>query len=100
MKKLALAAWLLLSACATTDGATPTTQRVEFRCDHGAAFSVRYNDQGGADVFAGGQTYTLPGVPAASGTRYTNGTVEFWEHHGDAMLNGAAGGPYTECHLH
>ena len=100
MKKLALCALLLASACTTGNGAISSTQRIDFRCANSRAFSVRYNDQGGADVFAGGTTYTLPGVPAASGTRFTNGTVEFWEHHGDAMLNGATGGPYTECHQH
>jgi membrane-bound inhibitor of C-type lysozyme len=59
---------------------------------------MRLTSEGNAEVFAGGQTYSLPGVPAGSGTRYTNGTVEYWEHGSEAMLNGAAGGPYTNCH--
>ena len=63
----------------------------------GAAFSARINAQGAAEVFAGGQVYTLPGVVAGSGTRYTNGAVEYWEHGGEATLNGAQGGPYTGC---
>jgi membrane-bound inhibitor of C-type lysozyme len=94
MKKLlATAAILALAACTTpTSGA-----RVDWRCDGGAAFSARINANGAAEVFAGGQVYTLPGVAAGSGTRYTNGAVEYWEHGGEAMLNGAHGGPYANC---
>ncbi len=96
MKKLlATAALLALSACAST--ATPGGPRIDWRCDGGAAFSMRLDSEGAANVFAGGQSYTLPGVVAGSGTRYTNGTVEYWEHGGEATLNGAPGGPYTNC---
>jgi membrane-bound inhibitor of C-type lysozyme len=91
---LATAALLALAACASTTGASG---RVDWRCDGGAAFSARINGAGAAEVFAGGQVYTLPGVAAGSGTRYTNGAVEYWEHGGEAMLNGAHGGPYTNC---
>lgn len=99
MKKLLLAvAALALTACASTPPAQPGGPRVDWRCDGGAAFSARINNSGNAEVFAGGQVYTLPGVAAGSGTRYTNGSVEYWEHGGEAMLNGAAGGPYTNCH--
>lgn len=99
MKKLALAALLLVSACATD--APPSGadgQRIEWRCDNGAAFSMRLKGNGHAEVFAGGQVYDLPGVVAGSGTRYTNGSVEYWEHGAEAMLNNAAGGPYSNCH--
>ncbi len=97
MKKLlATAALLALSACAATGGADGPL--VEWRCDGGAAFSMRLGADGAANVFAGGQVYNLPGVVAGSGTRYTNGSVEYWEHGGEAMLNGAQGGPYTNCH--
>lgn len=92
---LAAAAFLCLAACAS--GATPGGPRVDWRCDGGAAFSTRIKSDGNAEVFAGGQVYNLPGVRAASGTRYTNGTVEYWEHGGEAMLNNAHGGPYTNC---
>lgn len=96
MKKIALlAALLALSACATAT--TPGGPRADWRCDGGAAFSMRLNDDGNAEVFAGGQLYQLPGVVAGSGTRYTNGAVEYWEHGDEAMLNGARGGPYTNC---
>jgi membrane-bound inhibitor of C-type lysozyme len=95
MKKiLTLAALALLAACSTTQPGGP---RVDWRCDGGAAFSMRLDANGNANVFAGGQTYSLPGVAAGSGTRYTNGSVEYWEHGNEAMLNGAQGGPYTNC---
>lgn len=92
---LILAAVALLSACSTALSAGGP--RIDWRCDGGAAFSMRLDAEGNANVFAGGQTYTLPGVPAGSGTRYTNGSVEYWERGGEAMLNGAQGGPYTNC---
>jgi membrane-bound inhibitor of C-type lysozyme len=91
---LALSALALLASCATGGGGGP---RVDWRCDGGAAFSARITSGGNAQVFAGGQTYNLPGVQAASGTRYTNGTVEYWEHGDEAMLNNAHGGPYANC---
>lgn len=87
---------LVLASCAATGPSGPT-DRVDWRCSGGAAFSARINAQGAAEVFAGGQVYTLPGVVAGSGTRYTNGAVEYWEHGGEATLNGAQGGPYTGC---
>ncbi len=96
MKKLALAAALLtLAACATTS--TPGGPRADWRCDGGAAFSARLKDDGNVEVFAAGQIYALPGVQAGSGVRYTNGSVEYWEHGSEATLNGARGGPYTHC---
>jgi len=93
---LALTALSLLAACTTTQGGA-AGPNVQWRCDGGAAFSMRLDGQGNANVFAGGQLYTLPGVVAGSGTRYTNGAVEYWEHGGEATLNGAHGGPYTNC---
>ena len=96
MKKLAaLAALLALTACATAT--TPGGPRADWRCDGGAAFSMRLNNAGNAEVFAGGQVYSLPGVQTGSGTRYTNGSVEYWERGDEATLNGAHGGPYNNC---
>jgi membrane-bound inhibitor of C-type lysozyme len=95
-KLLAFAALLALTACAT-GATTPSGPRADWRCDGGAAFSMRLTDEGNAEVFAGGQLYNLPGVAAGSGTRYTNGSVEYWEHGDEAMLNGAQGGPYNNC---
>lgn len=90
---LALAVLAMIAACGTTQSGGP---RADWRCDGGAAFSVRFRGES-AEIFAGGQTYTLPLAISASGARYSNGTVEYWEHQGEATLNGAQGGPYTHC---
>ena len=94
MKKLAaLAALAALTACATGSVRGP---RMDWSCDGGAAFSARVSG-GRAEVFAGGQVYRLRHVRAASGARYSDGTVEYWEHGGQATLTSARGGPYTNC---
>ena len=93
MKQIASLALLLLAACGTTQTGGP---RVDWRCANGAAFSVRFQGDG-AEVFAGGQVYNLPAAQSGSGARYSNGAVEYWEHQGEATLNGARGGPYANC---
>jgi membrane-bound inhibitor of C-type lysozyme len=88
----ALAAFVALAACSTMHGGP----RTDWRCDGGAAFSTRSSSRS-AEVFAGGQVYTLRNVESASGARFSDGNVEFWEHQGEATLTGAPGGPYTNC---
>jgi membrane-bound inhibitor of C-type lysozyme len=95
LRTIAVAA--LLCGCATS-GPVGYGRQIQWVCDGGGAFSMHLTDAGNAEVFAGGQTYSLPGLPAGSGTRYSNGSVEYWEHSGEAMLNGAVGGPYAHCH--
>ncbi|MDX2275209.1 MAG: MliC family protein [Hyphomonadaceae bacterium] len=96
MKKTfaALALLALASACASSGSSGP---RTDWSCAEGRAFSLRYNAQGAAEVFAAGRTYTLPQVQSGSGARYSDGAVEYWEHSGEATLNGAFGGPYANC---
>lgn len=94
-KTLAALALLVLSACAAGD--QPTGPSIDWRCDGGVSFGMRMTTGGDAQVLAGGQEYRLPGVIAGSGTRYTDGRVEYWEHGEEAMLNGASGGPYNNC---
>lgn len=95
MDKLLLVILLALGACGAGDA--PTGPALEWQCDGGASFSARMTTNGNAEVSAGGQVYRLPGVPAGSGTRYTDGQVEYWQHGEEAMLNGASGGPYSNC---
>ena len=98
MKKLAaLAVLTLLAACASTGGGGPAGPRMDWRCDSGAAFSARVKGNDTVEVFAGGQVYTLPHIAGASGARYGNGSVEYWERAGGATLSGAPGGPYNNC---
>jgi membrane-bound inhibitor of C-type lysozyme len=94
-KILLAAALLALGACNGAD--PPVGPDAVWRCDGGAGFSARMTASGNAEVVAGGQTYRLPGVQAGSGVRYFDGRVEYWEHGAEAMLNGAAGGPYENC---
>ncbi len=91
---LALAALAALAGCSTASA--PAGGRTDWRCDGGAAFSVRFRGEE-AHVFAGGQVYELPVAVSGSGARYAEGGVEYWEHQGQATLNGARGGPYTNC---
>ena len=95
IRPLIVAALLSVAACATNDVADSETH--VWRCDGGVTFTARNTAGGNAEVVAGGRTYRLPGVMAASGVRYFDGRVEYWEHHDEAMLNGAAGGPYENC---
>jgi membrane-bound inhibitor of C-type lysozyme len=96
MRKLIIGTALFaLSACVSHDFGAG--RRTDWRCDGGAAFSLRYNNLGAAEVFAGGQTYTLPQAESGSGARYSNGSVEYSEHQGRATLTGAHGGPYENC---
>lgn len=85
---------------ASNPAAPKETEVFTFACANGQSFTVSY-DEGAttATVKASGQTYTLPAVISASGARYTDNKVEFWEKGGEAMLNGAAGGPYEACPL-
>ena len=62
MKTLAALAVLgLLAACSTAGG-----PRTDWSCDGGAAFSSRFKS-GRAEIFAGGQLYTLRSVESGSG---------------------------------
>ena len=63
----------------------------------GLAMAKGMAEAGAAEVFAGGQVYRLPQAQSGSGARYSNGSVEYWEHQGQATLTGAQGGPYANC---
>lgn len=67
-------------------------------CPSGKSFKVSF-DAGFtvATVTTDKATYNLPAAISASGSRYTDEKVEFWEHHGEAMLNGVAGESYEGC---
>ncbi|MEQ1619268.1 MAG: MliC family protein [Terricaulis sp.] len=96
LRPLILATLLSLAACATVTEIA-IGEALVWHCDGGRTFRAHNTSGGNAKVVAGGQTYRLPGVMAGSGARYFDGSVEYWEHHGEAMLNGAAGGPYENC---
>lgn len=93
---IAILALLVLAACASSAGGG-ASGRMDWRCDNGRAFSARIVGDGQAEVFAAGQVHRLPHVAGASGARYSNGSVEYWERGGSATLSGATGGPYNNC---
>jgi len=69
-----------------------------FVCPGGRTFSASF-DEGFtmATVKAAAATYKLPAVISASGSRYSDGKIEFWEKGGEAMLNGTAEGDSGSC---
>jgi membrane-bound inhibitor of C-type lysozyme len=78
--------------------ATDAAEVFTYVCPGGKTFSVSY-DEGFtlATVKSGAETYKLPAVISGSGARYSDGKVEFWEHQGEAMLNGTPGGDSGSC---
>jgi membrane-bound inhibitor of C-type lysozyme len=102
MNKFVCAALLVLCGCAggvAVGGPAdpPAGAPVAWRCDNGVSFSARMTEGGSAEVTAGGRVYYVRGVMSASGNRYKSGGVEYWAHGDEAMLSGAAGGPYENC---
>jgi membrane-bound inhibitor of C-type lysozyme len=76
----------------------PSGATYHYKCPKGRAFSVRYDrDYAMAFVDFGRKHYRLPAAMSASGSRYAKGRVEFWEHHGEAMLIGVRGGDLHDC---
>jgi|CXWL01.1.fsa_nt_gi hypothetical protein len=93
MKRLCVIAMLALAAC---NGGPSRLRgdRIDWRCDHGSAFSIRINTQmRQAEVFAAGRIYRLDFLE----TGYSNGEVRYVEQGGVASLVGAFGGPYNNC---
>lgn len=96
---LACSCFFALLGCAPQDKLAATDAEVfTFACANGKTFSVTY-DEGFtvATVKSDGQTYKLPTVIAASGSRYSDGRIEYWEHHGEALLHGTPAGELSSC---
>lgn len=80
------------------DDGTKAGEVFTWECPGGKSFTVSF-DEGftTATVVLGATTYKLPAAISASGSRYTDDKVEFWEHQGEAMLNGTPGGDIGGC---
>ena len=88
-----------LSACTTLDnlgGGGSIGNRIIWHCDGGHVFSVGFTHNS-AQLGVNGRAYILPHAQSASGARYSNGAVEYWENAGQVELSGVAGGPYVNC---
>ena len=97
-----------------TEGAVGSTpfdgRRVRFDCDDDRRFSVYYDEYVSGDqrvrlaayeiMLSDPQTHTayrLERVRAASGAKYANDTLEFWEHGGEALLRKEGQKLYQNC---
>jgi len=81
---------LTVTGCASQTPPIQTAgEEYTYNCDGTKTFHVGF-DEGFtyAVVKTGKATFRVPAVMAASGSRYSDDQVEFWEHHGEAMLNG------------
>lgn len=100
MRTLLLSALAISLAGCVAPPAAPDVagEQYTYACTGGKSFHVGF-DEGFtfARVTTGKATYQVPAVIAASGSRYSDGKVEFWEHHGEAMLNGVPGDTYEDC---
>ena len=98
---IALAAAAGLGGCIPQPDARALASTTLFACEGGVLFSVQYSgaDRGRAHLATDTDQYELRRVRSASGARYSDGGVEFWEHQGRATLRGAGGGPFTGCRI-
>lgn len=74
---------------------TPPPQPVAYSCDDGTDIIARFPDSSLAMLIVGPDRYELTAGPAASGVRYTGGSVEFWTHQGAARFT--RNGKETQC---
>lgn len=95
---LACSCFVSLLGCSPQDKTAAAAEAFTFACANGKTFNVSY-DEGFtvATVRADGNTYKVPAVMAASGSRYSDGKIEFWEHQGEALLHGTPVGELNNC---
>jgi len=88
----------LLTGIAVAGCDHPDSPTFEYLCSDSRHLTVTYFNAahpGHARVVAGDITYELPHVKAASGARFSDGKVTWWEHGGLAELS--RDGTNTEC---
>jgi len=94
--RLLFAALLLGATVAGCDH--PDTPTFEYLCADSHRVTVTYiraPEPARATVETDDVTYELPHVVSASGARFSDGKVTWWEHGGEAELSRA--GAETEC---
>ncbi|WP_105265660.1 MliC family protein [Pseudoalteromonas sp. T1lg76] len=82
---LAIPAALILSACNELPKTQEGNTAINYRCDSGAIFSVRFNAER-ATLTLGQATHTLIGERAASGAKYSNEELTFWGKGDNSIL--------------
>lgn len=68
----------------------------DFRCPGGPVVAARYTGDSVALRLPEG-TATLPRALSASGARYANDTLEFWEHAGEVRVTRRGHVVYSGC---
>lgn len=95
---LVLSGLLSLGGCASAMPQDATDAPMAYACEGGKRFTAAYDLKGDkARVSAGGTSYVLRHVRSGSGARYAKGGVELSTKGVEALLDGAAGGPYRAC---
>ncbi|MDP3745906.1 MAG: MliC family protein [Phenylobacterium sp.] len=95
---LTLVGLLALGGCASVMPEDATDAPMTYACAGGKRFTAAYALKGDkARVTAGGVAYSLPHVRSGSGARYAKAGVELSTKGDEALLDGAAGGPYRDC---
>ena len=95
---LALVGLLALGGCASVMPQDATDAPMAYACAGGKRFTAAYDLKGDkARVTAGGTSYSLPHLRSGSGARYARAGVELATKGDEALLDGAAGGPYRDC---
>lgn len=91
---IAMIALVTLGGCVAHNFAEG--RRVNWRCDGGKEFSLRYVGDA-AEVYASGQTHQLPRVESEGRTRrYSDGAITYVEN-GRGSLTGVYNGPFENC---
>ena len=97
MDRRILFAALLLGATGTGCD-HPDNPTIGYVCSDSRSLTVTYFNApapGRARLVAGDETYELPHVTSASGARFTDGKIDWWEHGGKAEFS--RDGASTEC---
>lgn len=89
-KETAIAALLGLAlvGCTTRESAEGDGAIVTFACESGETIQAAFSATPGGEVelVLPEQEVSLPQVEAASGAKYSDGTVTFWEKGGEALV--------------
>jgi hypothetical protein len=76
----------------------PTPVMLRFRCD-AAAFTLRLSGRT-ALLDTGARTYRLQHLSSSFDRRYASEEATFIQDGGSAVLVGAEGGPFVNCHAY
>ncbi|MBM6551846.1 META domain-containing protein [Marinomonas ostreistagni] len=85
----------MVSASAAATSQSNQTNMRQFRCGTAGEVGIRPVSEGVVELSVADQMLILSTVPSASGAKYGEGEVSFWEHGNEAMFESA--GRRFEC---